>query len=419
VRINSDALDNSAGVSTSDHEVNIKILLADAEAEGRMTRQQRDTLLRDMTDEVAALVLADNHAQSLAVSLETMRATEDIAAHGAMMQRLEAEGLLDRAVAGLPDEAALRARAMNGEGLTRPEIAALLPFAKLWLNDAIENSDLPDEPALAPLLVGYFPTALREQFAALIPRHRLRRELIATVLSNAVANRLGVAGIARLGGDGAAIARAAWLADALYGLEAAAAAVDASAAPAAQKLAVLLGLRQLQEGAARGLMQAGSLAATRDALAPGVAAIVGIAEAAPSGAVAVLTAAGVPPRAAALAATPGLAEAPSIVQLAQAAGVTPEAADSAWDGVGEQFALEALRAAAERARVTGPFAARAKAETLADLAALQARLARAHLGGAMPAEDVAAEAARLAREAAAAGDLVAIGVAARALGALV
>ncbi|WP_237217042.1 NAD-glutamate dehydrogenase domain-containing protein, partial [Falsiroseomonas oryziterrae] len=119
-RINTDALDNSAGVSTSDHEVNIKILLAEAERDGALTRRQRDELLAGMTDEVARLVLADNHAQSLAVSLEMLRATDELAAHGALMTRLEAAGLLDRAVAGLPDEAALRGRAAAGEGLTRP-----------------------------------------------------------------------------------------------------------------------------------------------------------------------------------------------------------------------------------------------------------------------------------------------------------
>ncbi|WP_270938383.1 NAD-glutamate dehydrogenase, partial [Falsiroseomonas oryzae] len=202
VRLNTDALDNSAGVSTSDHEVNIKILLAEAEREGSLTRRQRDELLADMTDEVAALVLADNHAQAIAVSLEALSAPVDLAAHGALMARLEAAGLLDRAVAGLPDEAALRTRAAGGEGLTRPEIAALLPFGKLWLTEAIEDSALPDDPALAPLLASYFPQPLRERFGALIPRHRLRRELVAMLLANAVANRLGPAALARLAGAG-------------------------------------------------------------------------------------------------------------------------------------------------------------------------------------------------------------------------
>jgi glutamate dehydrogenase len=414
VRLNTDALDNSAGVSTSDHEVNIKILLAAAEREGSLTRRQRDTLLAEMTEEVAALVLADNHAQSLAVSLEMLRATEDLPAHAALIARLEAAGLLDRAVAGLPDEAALRARATAGEGLTRPELAALLPFAKLWLTEAIERSTLPNETALAPLLAAYFPSALRTRFAALIPHHRLRRDLVATALANLAANRLGVAGLARLAeaGEPAAIARAAWLAEALLGIGDAATAADAAPAPAASRLSALLGLRRLQEGAARELMHmAGPLDAVRAVLGPGIAAL----RATPTPEAAALIAAGIPAEAATLATTPGLAAAPAIVRLATEAGVAPEAAAAAWHTVGETFALDALRLAAERASATGPFAPRARAEALADLAALQARLAHLHLGGALP--DGAA-AARLARDAAAAGDLVAIGVAARALAAL-
>ncbi|WP_240791136.1 NAD-glutamate dehydrogenase [Roseomonas sp. AR75] len=419
VRINTDALDNSAGVSTSDHEVNIKILLAEAERDGTLTRRQRDELLAEMTDEVAALVLADNTAQSIAVSLEAMRAAEDLAAHGALMQRLETEGVLDRAVAGLPDAAALRMRAAANEGLTRPEIAALLPFAKLWLTEAIEGSTLPDDPALAPMLVAYFPTPLRERFGAYIPRHRLRRELVAMLLANMVANRLGVAGLSRLlgaSGDGVTVARAAWLADALFGLDAAAAEADAAEAPAVTRLAVLLGLRRLQEAAAREMLGGeGPLDAARDALAPGVATLVAAAEASPWPEAGVLTEAGVPLRAAILAVAPRLAAAPAVVRLAQQAGVAPDRAAESWAAVGEAFALDALRAAAESARATGPFAARAKAEALDDLGGLQASLARASLAGMTPDGAAAAEAASLAREAAAAGDLVAIGVAARAL----
>jgi glutamate dehydrogenase len=330
-----------------------------------------------------------------------------------MMARLEAAGLLDRAVAGLPDEAGLRQRAANGEGLTRPELAALLPFAKLWLTEAIEASALPDDPALAPLLLGYFPKVLGERFGDLIPRHRLHRELVAMMLANAVANRLGVAGLARLGADGAATSRAAWLADALFGLTAAAESVDAAPAPAAQQLAALLGLRRLLEGAALGLVGEGGLGAALEAFGPGIAALVDAA--APGAEAAALIQAGIPGKAAVLATAPTLAAAPAIVRLAAEAGVAPAAAAAAWAEVGEAFALDALRAAAERARAAGPFGARAKAEALADLARIQARLARARLGGMAP---EGGEAARLALEAAMAGDLVAIGVAARALGAL-
>jgi glutamate dehydrogenase len=424
VRLNTDALDNAAGVSTSDHEVNIKILLAEAERDGALTRRQRDDLLAAMTDEVARLVLADNHAQSLAVSLEGLTAAEDLPAHAALMARLEAEGLLDRAVAGLPDAAALRTRGTAGEGLTRPELAALLPFAKLWLADAIEESALPDDPALAPMLAAYFPTALRDRFAELIPRHRLRRELTSTLLSNAVANRLGIAGLARLAGTvsgGAAVARAAWIAAEVFGLEAASAAIDAAPAPATTRLEALLPLRRLQEAASREVMTAadGPLEGTLAALRPGVAALVEAAAAQPGSEAARLLAAGIPAGAAALAAAaPRLAAAPAVVRLAADTGVAPAEAAAAWAAAGEAHALDALRAAAEAARAPGAFAARAKAETLADLAALQSRLARARLAGRAPEGAAAREAARLAREAAANGELVAITVAARALAAL-
>jgi glutamate dehydrogenase len=424
VRLNTDALDNSAGVSTSDHEVNIKILLAEAEREGLLTRRQRDTLLAEMTDEVAALVLADNHAQSLAVSLEGMTAAEDLAAHAALMARLEGEGLLDRAVAGLPDAAGMRARASAGEGLTRPELSALLPFGKLWLADAIENSALPDEPVLAPLLQAYFPTALQERFDALIPRHRLRRELLATILANAVANRVGIAGLARLAGvgnSGEAVARAAWIAAELFGIEAAAAEIDGSPAPAPVRLEALLPLRRLQEAAAREIMATGGtgLEATLSALRPGVSALVEGAAASPGADAMRFSGAGIPERAAALAgAAPRLSAAPAVVRLAGEAGVDAGAAASAWAASGEEYALDVLRAAAEGARAAGAFAARAKAEMLSDLAGLQARLARARLRGAAPDGAAAREAARLAKEAAATGELVAIGVAVRALSAL-
>ncbi|MBC9180178.1 NAD-glutamate dehydrogenase, partial [Pseudoroseomonas ludipueritiae] len=224
VKLNTDALDNAAGVSTSDHEVNIKILLADVRAAGAITAQRRDALLREMTDEVAALVLRDNTEQSLAVSLEEAAGAEALPAQAALMTRLEQAGLLDRAVAGLPDAATLADRMATGDALTRPELAALLPFTKLWLTEAIENSSLPDDPALAPLLQAYFPQPLQQEFGEAIAHHRLRRELLATILANMVANRLGPAALARLasGTGPAEAARAAILADRLLCLDAAA-----------------------------------------------------------------------------------------------------------------------------------------------------------------------------------------------------
>jgi glutamate dehydrogenase len=397
VRINTDALDNSAGVSTSDHEVNIKILLADAEAEGVLTRRQRDELLAQMTEEVAALVLRDNALQSLAVSLEAMAGAAALPGQAALMARLEAEGLLDRAVIGLPDAARMAAREAAGQPLTRPEIAALLPVAKLWLTDALADSALPEEEVFAPLLRDYFPTPLRApRFAPFLARHRLRRELIATALANQVANRLGCAALGRLtAGMGAAEAvGAAWLASALYGLEARFEAAEAE--PAARRLATQSALRTLLESAAQAL-GAGEVAPRLAALGPGVAALVAAAgEDLP-------------------AALPRLAEAPAIVTLAAQSGAALDAAAGAWNAAGAGFHIEALREALARAPMPGPFGDRARAALQAELRESQRRIAAALLAGRAP-EGAAAEAARsLAREAAGLPDLAAATVAARAL----
>jgi len=411
VRINTDALDNSAGVSTSDHEVNIKILLADAEAEGVLTRRARDELLREMTDEVAALVLRDNHQQSLAVTLETMGGPDDLAAQAALMERLEGAGLLDRAVAGLPDAAAMARRIGAAEALTRPEVAALLPFAKLWLTDALAESGLPDDPALLPVLAGYFPRPLQDRFAPFIARHRLRRELVATILANTVANRLGCAALARLTTEAAPVAacRAALLAGEAFGLEAACDALDAAPAPAEARLSALLSLRRLQEAAAQDLLGAPAqpLEEALAELRPGIAAL------AATAAAEVTPAEGLPEGPAVLAAAaPRLAAAPAVVRLAAATGAGAAAAAEAWHRVEEAFALEPLRGAVAAAPAPGAFGPRARAALLEEISSAQARLAAQRLAGGMA---EAAGVAALVREAAAARDLAAVTVAARAL----
>ncbi len=403
VRLNTDALDNSAGVSTSDHEVNIKILLADVEARGGMTRTQRDALLKTMTDDVAALVLADNGLQSLAVSLEVAGGAAALPAQAALMARLEEAGLLDRALAGLPDEATIAMRAAENKGLTRPEAASLLPFAKLWLNEAIGQSDLPDDPAFLPLLRAYFPPALRENFESYIEGHKLRRELVAMALANQVGNRLGCAGLGRLTAEAspAAAARAVWLAGALLGLEDAAIEADAAERPAAERLATLAALRALQESAAQSLLaETAPLGQTLAALSPGLPDLLGGRMGAD-----------------ALAGAPQLAAAPAILRLALNTGATPDAAAAAWEAVAKRFHLAALRGAANMARVSGSFGNRARAALLADIAGVQGRLAAAVLAGREEAPGAEA-AAKLVEEAAGVPDLAAVTVAARALAAL-
>ncbi len=428
-RVNTDALDNSAGVSTSDREVNIKILLADAEREGALTRRQRDDLLAAMTTEVGALVLRDNHQQSLAVSLEMQDGVHDLASHAALIARLEAEGTLDRAVSGLPDAAALTARAAAGEALLRPEVAALLPVAKLWLTDAIEGAgpanDLTIDPAFGPALLAYFPAELREGFARFAEGHRLRRELIATTVANTVANRLGPAALGRLAAEGSPVrvARAAWLAGALFNLEGLYDAIDAVPAAAAVRLGALLTVRRLHELAARDLLGAAELDEPLNVaiatLHPGIVALTASAgsQAAAGLAAQRLRDAGLPDiLAAQVAAAPFLAAAPAIVRLAESMGVPPADAAAAWQQVGQALGIEDLRTAIGAVSGTGSFAGRAKAALLTDLMAAQIGLARAALRGVDPAQRPGASMVlQLAREAAAAPDFAGLTVATRAV----
>jgi glutamate dehydrogenase len=222
VRLNTDAIDNSAGVNTSDVEVNIKIALSLPERDGRLDMDARNALLADMTDEVAGLVLRNNYLQSLALSLAERRGASEIALARTQMRLLEQAGRLDRAVEFLPDDGALMAREQRGEGLTRPEIAVLLAYAKLSLFDDLIASGIPDEPYLAGELERYFPRALRERFPDAVTAHRLRREIVATQLGNALINRGGPTIVARLmdetGADGPTIARAYILTRDVFGL---------------------------------------------------------------------------------------------------------------------------------------------------------------------------------------------------------
>lgn len=191
IKLNTDAIDNSAGVDTSDHEVNIKILLALATNNGALTTEARNSLLHSMTDDVAQLVLRDNYLQTQALSLADARAIELLPQHRRMLDKLEAIGLLNRTVEFLPDDAALQARQKARLGLTRPELAVLLAYSKIWLYEKLINTGLPTEAILANDLLAYFPPALQQQFAALVPQHRLLPELATTIITNELINRLG------------------------------------------------------------------------------------------------------------------------------------------------------------------------------------------------------------------------------------
>ncbi len=191
-RINTDFIDNSAGVDCSDNEVNIKIALNREMAEGRLSQDDRDALLVRMTDDVAELVLEDNRLQALALSIAEKGGSAAVPSLVRIMETFEGAGRLDRKVEGLAANDELLRRAGEGRGLTRPELAVLLSTAKLALQDAIEHSDLPDDPALASDLAAAFPAEMQRDFAQAIADHQLRREIIATKIANRIINRMGI-----------------------------------------------------------------------------------------------------------------------------------------------------------------------------------------------------------------------------------
>ena len=189
-RINTDAIDNAAGVDTSDHEVNIKILLGQAIKAGTLKAEDRNALLASMTDDVAAHVLAHNYAQTLALSLQEAEASDELDGHARFMADLVAKGRLDRRVEGLPGPAAIAEIKASGRGLTRPELAVILAYAKLELSAEIVAGPAPDDPYFEAVLGAYFPDPLAP-FEAEMMRHRLRREIISTVLANAMVDIVG------------------------------------------------------------------------------------------------------------------------------------------------------------------------------------------------------------------------------------
>jgi len=190
-RLNTDAIDNSAGVNCSDLEVNLKILLNGAMRAREITRAARDRLLVRMTDEVASLVLRNNYLQSQAISSGEFNAKERLGESAYAIRALERSGDLNRPLEYLPSEEDIAERRKAGEGLTRPELAVTLSYGKIWLYGALIHSDVPEDPYLSAELARYFPAPVRQRFAARIKRHRLRREIISTAITNSLINRMG------------------------------------------------------------------------------------------------------------------------------------------------------------------------------------------------------------------------------------
>ncbi|MFF5444377.1 NAD-glutamate dehydrogenase [Streptomyces sp. NPDC012888] len=197
-KVNTDAIDNSAGVDTSDHEVNIKILLNSLVTEGDMTVKQRNKLLAEMTDEVGRLVLRNNYAQNTALANGAAQAPSLLHAQQRFMRRLGRDGKLDRALEFLPNDRQIRELLNSGKGLSQPELAVLFAYTKITVADELIHTGLPDDPYLRRLLHAYFPAALRDRFAEQIDAHALRREIITTLLVNDTVNTGGSTFLHRL-----------------------------------------------------------------------------------------------------------------------------------------------------------------------------------------------------------------------------
>ncbi|HEY2344943.1 MAG TPA: NAD-glutamate dehydrogenase, partial [Xanthomonadaceae bacterium] len=201
VLLNTDFIDNSAGVDTSDHEVNIKILLNDAVQRGELNDARRNALLAKMTDEVGQLVLMDNYRQNQTLSLMERMSVSRLGSKQHFIRTLEKQGLLDRGIEFLPSDAEIADRKALGQGLTRPELSILLSYAKIVIFQQLLNSDVPEDNFLSAELVRYFPGPLRDKYDAHMQRHRLRREIIATVVTNSIVNRAGATFMLRMQED--------------------------------------------------------------------------------------------------------------------------------------------------------------------------------------------------------------------------
>jgi glutamate dehydrogenase len=197
-KINTDAIDNSAGVDCSDHEVNIKVLLDAMVEADDLTRKQRNELLVEMTDEVAGLVLHNNYAQTQTISNSVANAAAMVDVHRRYLDHLEQAGRVDRELESLPTDEELVERRNRGRGLVRPEFAVLLAYTKATLHEELLGSDLPEDPSLSAELERYFPSALRRAYADRMRDHRLRREIVANQVANALVNDAGTTFLFRL-----------------------------------------------------------------------------------------------------------------------------------------------------------------------------------------------------------------------------
>ena len=280
-RINTDFIDNSAGVDTSDHEVNIKILLDAEVAAGRISEQERDKLLPAMADDVASLVLRHNHSQNLALANALSSDGPTAGVLEAWMCELEESGHLDRAVDTMPSTTEMNRRMAAGERLASPELCTLLAWTKIALCDAVLATDLPEDPFVADRLVGYFPPLLRERFTERMPTHRLHREIITTEAVNRFVDSQGITAYYRLhlqtGADIAQVIRCQLAARSVFGLGRVETDLTHLGLDAVRTAKIRLALTDLAMHATRWFLNHGGaddIAGTIETYRPGVATLV-------------------------------------------------------------------------------------------------------------------------------------------------
>jgi glutamate dehydrogenase len=365
-RMNTDFVDNSGGVDCSDHEVNIKILLKAVQEKTRLTTGERNKLLASMTDDVGALVLRDNYLQSLAISLLHAGAPDRLGEHAHFIRALELEGTLDRAIEYLPSSEEIEERRRAGQGLTRPELAMLLSYAKIQLNNQLIQSDVPEDPYLSQELGRYFPPVLSARYGKLLGTHRLKREIITTATTNSIVNRMGATFVHRMqadtGADAATVARAYSIAREAFEVRemwTAIEALDTKVAASVQYAMVqdtvalirqvTYWLIQRHRGALGIDQQVGRLRpGIRELARAPLQWLQGVEREAFEARSAELAQAGVPADLARrIAACSALQCAPDIVELAATRKLTVDAAARAYFGIGAEFGLDWVRSRVE------------------------------------------------------------------------
>jgi glutamate dehydrogenase len=406
-RINADFIDNSAGVDTSDHEVNLKILLGIAVANGELTLRQRDELLREVEADVAAHVLYHNYLQAQILSQEEVVAAGRIEAYEDLMAQLETDGLLDRGIEFLPTTEEMAERRRAGRGLTRPELCVLLAYAKRSLKAALRVSGMIDDPHLDGALRAYFPLSVAERFGRLLPSHPLRRDLLATIVANDVVNSQGITFVSTLaqetGADAAAVARAFWIARAVTGAVARWAdveALDGEIDPALQN-ELMVGVDTLVDEVSRWYLLDASEAPIADIVAETAGAFAGLDaviersgsaswQAARAEAARELERRGAPAELARRHVfQPELAHVPDVLAVCKATGRTLEDVASVFFLVGERVHLDLLEEGLARLPTPSRFDRWAAQAVSDDLLALRREIARRALesaDGVPPAE---------------------------------